>query len=413
MSPLSLHELNTMVRTAVESSLSEPLWLQAELSSVSERGQHCYVEFVEKSAGGNGTLLAKARGQIWARTWLMLRPYFERTTGQPLCAGMKVMVRVEVTFHELYGYSLNIIDIDPAYTLGDLAKRRMEIIRQLREEGVADMNKTLPLPTLLRRIAVVSSESAAGWGDFRSQLLDNRYRLAFAVQLFPAIMQGERAPSSIIAALGQIYAEADRWDAVVIIRGGGATSDLSGFDSLSLAEHVAQFPLPIITGIGHERDDTVIDLVSHTRVKTPTAAAEFILHHQLQQMERIGTLSAQIGTHVTGLLHLHRMRLQNIVTTLPALATKQIGMKQMQIQTLQSSLTLAYHSRMERERHRIELFAASTAAAAPDHILRLGYSIVRHEGRAVTDASALAPDDRVQITFHQGSATATIVEQNK
>ena len=273
---LSLYELNLRVRSVLEDTLCEPVWIQAELSSVSTRGPHCYVEFVQKAEGGN-TFIAKAKGQIWANKWVLIRPYFEQTTGQPLSAGMQVMVQVEVTFHEVYGYSLNVLDINPTYTLGDIARRRQEILRQLEEEGVINLNKELELPVPVQRIAVISSESAAGWGDFQNQLLQNEYGLAFTVQLFPAVMQGERVEPTIIEALNQIAAEMDRWDVVVIIRGGGATSDLTGFDTLALAENVAQFPLPVITGIGHERDDTVLDIVSHTRVKTPTAAAEFLI----------------------------------------------------------------------------------------------------------------------------------------
>mgnify|MGYP002854046476 CR=1 FL=1 len=408
MSPLTLYELNAHVRTAVESSLDSPLWLQAELSSVSERGMHCYLEFVQKVPDGSGALLAKARGQIWARTWSMLRPHFERTTRQSLSAGMKVLVEVEVTFHELYGYSLNVIDIDPAYTLGDLARRRQEILLQLQQAGVADMNKTLQLPLLLQRIAVISSESAAGWGDFRSQLIDNPHHLAFRLRLFPAIMQGERVETTIIEALNQIFAHIDQWDAVVIIRGGGATSDLSGFDSLSLAEHVAQFPLPIITGIGHERDDTVIDLVSHTRVKTPTAAAELILHHQLRQLDHLASLAANIGRHATTLMHTRRMQLLHIVATLPAVTTKYIEMEHLRLRTTESTLQQQLATRIERERHRLQLMDATLRSADPDHILCLGYSIVRKEGMAVTKADAIQAGDTIHITFHEGSITTTV-----
>ena len=403
MPALSLFELNNLVRASVEAAVDGPVWFQAELSSVSERGMHCYLEFVQKSPDSSATLLAKARGQIWARTWTLLRPYFEQATGQPLSAGMKVLAEAEVTFHELYGYSLNIIDIDPTYTLGDLAQRRQEIIRQLRDEGVADMNKTLQLPTLIKRIAVVSAEGAAGWGDFRSQLLTNPHHLAFSLRLFPATMQGERVEGSIIAALNAIYSEIDNWDVVVIIRGGGATSDLSGFDTLSLAEHVAQFPLPIITGIGHERDDTVIDLVSHTRVKTPTAAAEFIIHHQLRQQERLTSLAALISKQATAMMHLKRLQLQHIAATTPTVATKYIEIEHLRLRTFEAGLRQAVVSRMERERHRLQLMDATISSASPDRILQLGYSIVRKDGKAVSNAATIHEGDTLNITFHEGS----------
>lgn len=407
MTAVSLYELNNMVHNTVESVFDQPVWIQAELAQVAERGQHCYLEFVQKAPDHSGMLLAKARGQIWARTWLVLRPYFERTTGQPLSAGMNVMVQVEVTFHELYGYSLNVVDINPTYTLGDLARRRQEIINQLRAEGIADMNKTLPLPVLLKRIAVISAEGAAGWGDFRSQLLDNPHHLAFTLKLFPATMQGENVESTVISALERVYNQCDEWDAVVIIRGGGATTDLSGFDSLLLAEHVAQFPIPVITGIGHERDDTVIDLVSHTRVKTPTAAAEFILHHQLAQLERLNTLSAEITSRAVNLLHMHRMKLNNMVATLPAIGLKTLDVNRLALSNIRSTLRQQVANRMERERNRLKLVETALRAADPHHVLRLGYSIVRKEGRAVTDATMISAGDTLQITLYKGTIEAT------
>ena len=278
MKPLSLYELNTLVRRAVERSLPEDYWLQAELSDVrTHSAGHCYVEFVQKDTRGNA-LLAKARGVIWANVYRLLRPYFERETGQTFAAGIKVLVQVKVEFHELYGYSLTITDIDPTYTVGDMARRRREILLRLEEEGVLTLNKELPMPVLPRRIAVISSPSAAGYGDFCSQLSANPYGFVYETKLFPAVMQGEQVESSVVAALNKINETFDCWDAVVIIRGGGAVSDLAGFDTYWLAYNCAQFPLPIITGIGHERDDTVLDLVAHTRVKTPTAAAEFLIN---------------------------------------------------------------------------------------------------------------------------------------
>lgn len=408
MDAVSLYELNTLVRNTVESVFDQPVWIQAELAQVSERGQHCYLEFVQKAPDRSGVLLAKARGQIWARTWLVLRPYFERTTGQTLSAGMNVMVQAEVTFHELYGYSLNVVDINPAYTMGDLARRRQEIINQLREEGVADMNKTLPLPMLMQRIAVVSAEGAAGWGDFRAQLLDNPHHLAFTLRLFPAVMQGERVESSIISALSQIYAEADRWDVVVIIRGGGATTDLTGFDSLPLAENVAQFPLPIITGIGHERDDTVIDLVSHTRVKTPTAAAEFILHHQLSLLQQLDAMTHTITTQATGIIRNHHLRLSAITTSLPPLVAMCRQTASSRLDAICVQLRQNITTRLEREAHHLQVIDTQLRASHPDHILRLGYSIVRRDSTAVTDADTLTPGDTLHITFHHGTTTATV-----
>ena len=404
---LSLYELNLRVRAVLEDSLSEPVWIQSELSSVSTRGPHCYLEFVQKAEEGN-TFIAKAKGQIWGSKWALIRPYFERTTGQPLSPGMQVMVQVEVTFHEIYGYALNVIDINPTYTLGDIARRRQEILRQLEEEGVIDLNKELELPVPVQRIAVISSEGAAGWGDFQNQLLNNDYGLAFRVQLFPAIMQGERVEQTIIAALNQIAAEQDCWDVVVIIRGGGATSDLTGFDTLALAENVAQFPLPVITGIGHERDDTVLDIVSHTRVKTPTAAAEFLIHLGVEQLLRIDNLKTAITDGALQLLHQQHLRLERLTGRIPSLWELYKTNHLHRLDSTMSDLQNTIRTILDRQRHRLELVTTQLDAADPARIYRLGYSVVRKDGRAVRDASLLKTDDEVEITMEHGTKKARI-----
>ena len=278
MTPLSLYELNNVVRSTLELTLEDSYWVVAELSEVRVAGNgHCYVEFVQKEEKG-GMLLAKARGNIWRNTYNLLAPYFEQETGQRLAVGLTVLVNVSVSFHELYGYSLTVLDIDPTYTLGAVAQRRKEILALLEEDGVLTLNKELTLPRPLLRIAIVSSASAAGYGDFCDQIKQSG--LPFQLQLFPATMQGEGVEASVIAALEMIATEEENWDAVVIIRGGGAVSDLAGFETYLLAAHVAQFPLPVLTGIGHERDDTVVDLVAHTRLKTPTAVAAFLVERQ-------------------------------------------------------------------------------------------------------------------------------------
>ena len=237
MEALTLYELNGLVKQTLELTLDSEYWVQAEIAEL-RVNRHCYMELVEKDARGVG-IVAKARAQVWANRWTLIKPMFESTTGQALAAGMQVLVKVEVTFHELYGYSLNVTDLDPTYTLGDMARHRQEILRQLAEEGIETMNKELPLPRLLQRIAVISSASAAGYGDFCNQLHNNQHGLAFKTELFQAVMQGNEVETSVVAALNRIAEQQDEWDVVVIIRGGGATSDLQGFDSLLLAENVA------------------------------------------------------------------------------------------------------------------------------------------------------------------------------
>jgi exodeoxyribonuclease VII large subunit len=360
---LSLYQLNALVKQGLKACLPDAYWVQAELSEVhANYNGHCYVEFVQKDPRSNN-LIAKARGTIWSNVYHLLKPYFEEATGQTFTAGIKVLVKVTVDFHELYGFSLSVQDIDPTYTLGDMARRRQEILRQLETEGVLTMNKELHLPACLQRIAVISSATAAGYGDFCNQLQHNPYGLVFYTRLFPAVMQGDRTEAAVIAALDAIAAQQDRWDAVVIIRGGGATSDLSCFDTYALAANCAQYPLPIITGIGHERDDTVIDSVAHTRVKTPTAAAEFLIAHQLQAAEAVEALAARMRDALAGRLE---------------------------------------------EQQRLELIQNQLKAASPEHLLKLGYSITLKDGHAVTDASQLQPGDLLTTRLWHGTAVSKV-----
>lgn len=432
MSPLSLFELNRLVRNALEITMCDLYWVHAEISELREN-RHCYLEFAQKDDLGNG-LVAKARGQVWANKWAMLRHYFEQTTGQRLSVGMQVLVKVEVTFHELYGYSLNVVDIDPTYTLGDIARRRNEIIKILKDEGVANMNKELPLPRLLQRIAVISSASAAGYGDFCDQLLGNKQGLAFKVTLFPATMQGNDVERSVIAALNDIAEDMDNWDAVVIIRGGGATTDLSGFDTLNLAENVAQFPLPIITGIGHERDDTIIDMVSHTRVKTPTAAAEFILHHQEEELNYVEALADRLIQTSIKMIGDETSRLQYATGKLPSLMTafkareearldRKMSIMQncisQRVQKMNSytemaeqRLRLYSQALLNREQNKLELFSNKIDNADPSRILQLGFTITRVNGKAVNDAALLKEGDVIDTVFANGSVTS-VVQTNK
>ena len=426
---LSLFELNQLVRRSVRTCLPDEYWVQVELSDVrANYSGHCYLECVQKDPKSN-SLIAKARGIIWSNVFSQLKPYFEQETGQAFVSGIKVLVKVTVDFHELYGYSLTIVDIDPAYTLGDMARRRREILLRLQEEGVLSLNKELELPVLAQRIAVISSATAAGYGDFCNQLENNAFGFAFYPRLFPAIMQGERVEASVIAALDRIYAESEKWDVVVIIRGGGATSDLSGFDTYDLAASCAQFPLPIITGIGHERDDTVIDLVAHTRVKTPTAAAEFLVNHLRQTAEQLENYAYYIRQEVPARLNREKERLERCITRIPArvqmrlqredfrrerLAKRmemvwqsRLAREQYRLE-LSSRLSVALQARLLKEKHRLDLLEKSVEAASPDLLLKRGYSITLKDGKAVTDASLLKPGDRVVTRVAKGQFSSEV-----
>lgn len=283
----SLSELNGEVKKALSASFTAPVWVVGEISEITVHANgHCYLTLIEKGETDD-RLVAQARATIWSYTFRMLRPFFETTTGQRLTEGIKVLLQVSVEFHELYGYSLNVRNIDPTYTLGDQARKRREIIQRLTDEGVFTMNKELELPLVPQKIAIISSPSAAGYEDFMAQLTGNPGGFRFYTRLFPALMQGNQAEQSIVDALERIYPYEDFFDLVVIIRGGGSQVDLSCFDNYNVAYHVTQFPLPILTGIGHEKDDSIVDLVAHTRLKTPTAVAEFILDGAAAFEERL------------------------------------------------------------------------------------------------------------------------------
>lgn len=408
MDSLSLLELNALVRRSLEQCLPDEYWIQAELSDVrSNTTGHCYLEFVQKAPRSN-SLIAKARGMIWNNIYRLLKPYFEESTGQLFTSGIKVLVKVSVQFHELYGYSLTVLDIDPTYTLGDMARRRREILLQLEEEGVLTLNKELEMPVLPQRIAVISSATAAGYGDFCHQLKHNPYGFFFYTELFPALMQGNQVEESVLAALDCINARSDEFDLVVIIRGGGATSDLSGFDTYLLAAACAQFPLPIITGIGHERDDTVLDSVAHTRVKTPTAAAELLIHRIGEAAGRLEELSARLQQGAYVMLEREQRRLDAIQSRIPSLVHRRLSEARFALLTARKDLSQVTRNLLSRQRHRLELLRQRIADNSPEKLLNRGYSITLKDGKAVTDASLLQPGDRLTTRLWKGEVESTV-----
>ena len=399
---ISLYELNGLVKRSIRSCLPDTYWVQAELSDVrTNYSGHCYLEFVQKDAGGNN-LIAKARGTVWSNIFKMLKPYFEQETGQSFTSGIKVLVEVSVEFHELYGYSLTVLDIDPTYTVGDMERKRREILRQLEEEGVIDLNKELEMPMMPQRVAVISSAAAAGYGDFCNQLANNPRGYGFRTELFHAIMQGVRVEESVIAALDAIYERMEEFDVVVIIRGGGATSDLSGFDTYALAVNVAQFPLPIITGIGHERDDTILDMVAHTRVKTPTAAAEYLIACMDRVAERLDDLSFRLQQGVRNRLLWEHRRMESLKQRIPSAVYKRIADAKYGLLAAQRDLQMASRQFLSIRKHRLELLQQRLNDALPEKQLARGYSITLKDGKAVKDASVLKEGDLVTTLLHRG-----------
>ena len=427
---LSLYELNSLVRDVISMSLPDSYWVEAELSEAREGyGGHSYMELIEKDERSN-TPIAKAHTSCWRNRWMLLKPQFERVTGQRIHAGMKVLLKVHAQFHENYGFSWIVDDIDPTYTMGDMARKRMEIIQTLKEEGVFDLQKELKLPMFCQRIAVVSSATAAGYGDFCNQLADNGYGLQFTTALFAATMQGEGVEQSVISALNRINEEWENWDCVVIIRGGGATSDLSGFDTLALAENVANFPLPIITGIGHERDESVLDMISFQRVKTPTAAAAFLVDHLTEVYARIEDAQEAIVNYVKRRLQVERMKFERLSTQIPTLFSlvkvrqsnrldqllNRLKVKAERIPAdglhrldmLEARLKEPVARKLERELHRIDMLSQRAIAQDPERLLSRGYSITLKDGKSIKDASQLKAGEEIETRFAKGVAKAVV-----
>ena len=405
----TLRQLNLLVREAIEDALPDEYWVEAELSECRENSGHCYMELIEKDERSN-TPVARASAKCWRQTWMMVKPYFERTTGQPLRAGMKVLLRVYAQFHETYGFSWIVSDIDPTYTLGDMARKRQEIIRQLKEEGVFDLQRELRIPTFAQRIAVISAQNAAGYGDFCRQLEDNDYGFRFDVQLFPAIMQGEQVEQSVISALNQIYNLHSplNFDVVVIIRGGGATADLSGFDTLALAENVAQFPIPIITGIGHERDESILDMVANTRVKTPTAAAALLIDNLLRVLERLDDASQRITYAVNQRISNQKTKIATMTTLIPTLALRVVSDQRHRIELLENRLPVAIERRLTNQKHLLESLSIKLQGFDPQLLLSRGYSITLHNGRAVRDPRQLKPGDEIETRVEKGTIHSVV-----
>ena len=408
----SLLELNRLVRATIEDTLCEQYWLEAEIGQIGENNGHCYLEFIQKVEGHN-TPVARAKAKCWRNVWGSVRPYFEHTTGQTLTLGMKVLVLVHPDFHEAFGFSWIVDDIDPRFTLGDMARRRQEIIRQLKAEGVFDLNRELPLPLFTQRIAVISSSTAAGYGDFCRQLEENKRGFRFSVTLYESLMQGEGVERSIISALDKINAHIDDYDCVVIIRGGGATSDMSGFDSLLLAENVANFPLPVITGIGHDRDECILDMVSHTRVKTPTAAAAFLIDRLEQVARRIDDAADRITSYVQHRMEIEKMRLSRAAERIPIRFSLVKSKQENKMETLNQRIASAVQRLIDRRRHTLDILEQRTKSLDPTLLLQRGYSITLVNGHALRSPSAVKPGDIIVTRLADGTVKSTVNETKK
>lgn len=428
--PISLSALNHTIARLMTVPATQNVWIVAELSDVSVRGGHCYMELLEKD--DRGLQVAKARGVIWAGNYRRIDAEFFAATGQRFATGLKVMLRVSASMHPLYGLSLVVSDVNPDFTMGDLLRRRKEIIARLTNEGVIEMNRSLQWPDRVWRIAIVSAPTAAGFGDFRHQLLNNAARLRFRVKLFPAIMQGEKAPRSIISALEDIAAESDSWDCVVIIRGGGATSDLQAFEDYELASSVAQFPLPVIIGIGHERDVTVLDWVAKMRVKTPTAAAEWLIdlgERQLTLLQQYAASILRVASDVIsssreqlsyyeGLLPVASANmlgrqdsfLQRSAVSLREIASRRLSPQLERLRMAQESLPTVTEAALRRQSQRLDAQESLVKALSPMAVLRRGYSMTCLDGKVLTSASQASEGAEITTVMFDGRIISRVTK---
>lgn len=402
----SLSELSLRLKTLVRDSFSSPVWVRAEISELRENANgNCYLELMEKSGD---KVVARQKAVVMAFTYRMLKPYFEENTGIAFSAGISCLVACVYDFHEVYGLSLQIKDIEPSFTIGEAARRKMEIIKRLTDEGVVDMNRQLPISVTPNRIAVISSSTAAGYGDFVDQLTHNIYNYHFYYRLFPAVMQGNATEESVIAALDKIFEHCDDFDVVAIIRGGGATAELAAFDNYNIAEHCAQFPLPIITGIGHQRDDTVIDAVAYQSVKTPTAVAEFLIDIMRQTEQELDSQIQTLAETSQTILTANRQELyEKGISLLRATHTFSHN-RRGDLQTWRMSLENAFRKRLLSENRKIDGKETAIQLLNPEIMLKKGYTLTLKNGRVVTSKTDLSVGDAIETLFGDGSVKSVV-----
>jgi exodeoxyribonuclease VII large subunit len=407
---LSLSQLNGLIKAAITDTMPDTYWVIAEIAEIklNQRG-HCYLELVEKE---DDSTIAQLRATIWAYEFRSISSAFQRATNEPLSRGMKILFLATVTFHEVYGLSLNIKNIDPAYTLGEMARKKKEVIERLKKEGIIEQNRSLELPLVPQRIAVISSPTAAGYGDFINHLDGNPYGYRFIHVLFPALMQGNEAEASIIRALSLIRKNRSGFDLSVIIRGGGSTTDLSCFDSYALSSAVACFPLPVISGIGHEKDDTVVDIVAHTRMKTPTAVAEFIISGVRSFEEAVLGLESRVVNLVEEFLKDEKHRLLTLVQRLSLVPFRLQSMHMNRMLSLQKDIGGHVRQIFQARNVRLEGMQQAVRHLDPEQVLRRGYSITRHRGKVVKEAASLKNGMIIETTLHKGTV-ASIVQPGK
>lgn len=390
MNHYTLREFNLLVKEVLLGNLERSYWIVAEIGQINLHGNgHCYLELVEKD---NNYVKAKARGTIWANVYREIHPWFVSQTGTELKQGMKVLLNASFEFHEVYGMSLNIRDIDANFTIGERERKKQETLLRLETEGIIEMNLSLELPSVLQKLAIISSETAAGYEDFINQFENNPYNYQAELDLFPATMQGDAASQSIIDNLHKIYESEINYEAVIVIRGGGSKMDLDCFDDYELCAHMAQFPLPIITGIGHERDQSIADIVAHTQLKTPTSVAEFLVSSMLTFESEVNQLQDRISKLTQELLHrqtemISEMNFKWQLSAKQILQRSIFQLEQYEQLLLQKPSIILNHQR-EHLVHNKKLIEAYD----PKHLLNKGYSITRINGKALKNQKIKSGD---------------------
>lgn len=409
MESISLSELATKIGQGIKRALPQDYWIVAEISEIQvNRTGHCYLNLIEKPDEESNPV-AEMRAIIWANKYRIISSYFEDETGCQLSVGMKIMVLVTVEFHAVYGISLCITDINPVYTIGEEEQRRLKIIRQLEEDGVMDMNKSIELPSVIQRIAVISSETAAGYQDFMNQLAENQYKIKFKTELFPAFMQGEQTESSIVSQLDCIAQREADFDAVVIIRGGGSRADLRWFDNYTIANNIAQFPLPIITGIGHDKDLSIADMVAHTSVKTPTAVAEFIIDVCGNFVALIDEQQENLEELVASILDEEREKISDLSSSLMQILKISLLKAENSLSTMQQTLLHVVTKNIIKEKSKIDLLAISLKSRNPEEILQQGYTIsTSQDGSIIRSSKNLKKGEKITTHFSDGTICSTI-----
>jgi exodeoxyribonuclease VII large subunit len=409
MEHISLADLNILIKDTLDNALAPSYWVVAEIAEMrSNHSGHCYLEFIEK-AEESGQVKAKIRATIWSYTYRNVSAWFQSITGEPLRSGLTVLANVQVQFHEVYGMSLNVKDIDPNFTLGERAKKKQEIIQQLQQDGIFEMNKALVLPLVPQRIAIISSETAAGYGDFINQIRHNDFGYKVHTQLFQASMQGDKAPESIINAMLNIHGQIKDFDAVIIIRGGGAQVDLDCFDHYDLAAHIAQFPLPIFTGIGHERDETIADLVAHTSLKTPTAVAEFILRGMRTYDESISNTLDQILSAADRKIEQANHTLQNYNHQLSRLITQRLNQSSQKLDRLEQKLRYVAKKPIYQADNKLNILEKTFSLIDPAHVFSKGYSYSSKNGKSI-NGQVIKAGDKIRTLNHAQDIISEVKE---